>query len=399
MSEIVKKADAFVTTLYQDKWTKDLSFHSLKHVRRTADAANEIAQNSGIKREDFEILALAVLFHDVGHMEVYKNHEKKSMEIADVFLKKHKFPDQKREKVLSLIAATDIDRVPQTTLEKIIRDADVIHLGKKSFFKRNRELRKEWERILGKKYSDLEWIQSDIEFFQSHDFYTDYAREKYGDQRIINFSILQEKEARLQNPTLSSDEKAIAEDKMAREVTKRLKKRRTPDRGIETMFRLTSKNHFTLSSIADSKAGTLISISALIISIILSILVTELPQSPYLIVPTVMILLTLMGTIIFAVISTRPKVTSLHLVREDIIQKKGNLLFFGNFINMPIEDYEWGMKEVMNDRDYLYNNLIRDIYYLGLVLGKKYRYLRIAYNFFMYGLIASVVAYIIAFAL
>jgi len=154
-----------------------------------------------------------------------------------------------------------------------------------------------------------------------------------------------------------------------------------------------------LSSIADSKASTLISISALIISIILSILVTELAESPNLIIPTVMILLTLMGTIIFAVISTRPKVTSFNLSREDIIQKKGNLLFFGNFINMPVDDYEWGMKEIMNDRDYLYNNLIRDIYYLGVVLGKKYHYLRIAYNFFMYGLIVSVIAYIIAFAL
>jgi hypothetical protein len=106
-----------------------------------------------------------------------------------------------------------------------------------------------------------------------------------------------------------------------------------------------------------------------------------------------------MGTIIFAVLSTRPKVTSFTISREDITQRKGNLLFFGNFINMPVEDYEWGMKELMEDGEYLYNNLIRDIYYLGVVLGKKYRYLRIAYNFFMYGLIISVVAYIIAFAI
>jgi hypothetical protein len=104
-----------------------------------------------------------------------------------------------------------------------------------------------------------------------------------------------------------------------------------------------------------------------------------------------------MGTIIFAVLSTRPTITSLGLSKDDISKKKGNLLFFGNFISMPVEDYEWGMKELMADREYLYNNLIRDIYYLGVVLGKKYRYLRIAYNIFMYGLIVSVLAYIIAF--
>jgi hypothetical protein len=165
------------------------------------------------------------------------------------------------------------------------------------------------------------------------------------------------------------------------------------------MFRLTSKNHFTLSGIADNKASTLISISALIISIIVSVLVRRLQEEPQLIFPTVMLLITLMGTIIFAVLSTRPKVTSFTISREDITQRKGNLLFFGNFINMPVEDYEWGMKELMEDRDYLYNNLIRDIYYLGIVLGKKYRFLRYAYNIFMYGLILSVIAYITAFTL
>ena len=95
---------------------------------------------------------------------------------------------------------------------------------------------------------------------------------------------------------------------------------------------------------------------------------------------------------------TRPKITSLKLTKDDISKKKGNLLFFGNFINLPVEDYEWGMKELMEDRVYLYNNLIRDIYYLGKVLDKKYKYLRYAYNIFMYGLIVSVVTYIIAFA-
>ena len=180
--------------------------------------------------------------------------------------------------------------------------------------------------------------------------------------------------------------------------SKKKKKKKTPDRGIETMFRLTSKNHFTLSGIADNKASTLISISALIISIIVSVLIGKIDEDPDLIIPTVLLLITLMGTIIFAVLSTRPKITSLTMTRDDINDRKGNLLFFGNFINMPVEDYEWGMKEVMDDREYLYNNLIRDIYYLGLVLDKKYRYLRIAYNIFMYGLIVSVFTYILAFA-
>jgi hypothetical protein len=189
----------------------------------------------------------------------------------------------------------------------------------------------------------------------------------------------------------------MSQEAIEEKLAKKLKKEKTPDRGVETMFRTTSRNHFTLSSIADSKAGTLISISALIISIILSVLVRRIEEQQELIIPTIMLLITLLGTIIFAVLSTRPKVTSFNLSRDDVKKRKGNLLFFGNFMNMSVEDYEWGMQELMADREYLYNNLIRDIYYLGLVLGKKYKYLRIAYNIFMYGLIVSVLTYIAAF--
>jgi hypothetical protein len=37
-----------------------------------------------------------------------------------------------------------------------------------------------------------------------------------------------------------------------------------------------------------------------------------------------------------------------------------------------------------------------DIYYLGVVLAKKYKYLRIAYTIFMWGLILAVIAFGIA---
>ena len=71
-------------------------------------------------------------------------------------------------------------------------------------------------------------------------------------------------------------------------------------------------------------------------------------------------------------------------------------MFFGNFHRMKLEEYNWGMNEMLKDREYLYNSMIKDIYYLGVVLAKKYRYLRISYTIFMWGIIAAVVAFGIA---
>ncbi len=66
---------------------------------------------------------------------------------------------------------------------------------------------------------------------------------------------------------------------------------------------------------------------------------------------------------------------------------------------MSLKDFTWGMQELISDKDYLYSSMITDFYYLGQVLGKKYKKLRICYTFFMYGVIISVIAYAVAFIL
>jgi hypothetical protein len=96
---------------------------------------------------------------------------------------------------------------------------------------------------------------------------------------------------------------------------------------------------------------------------------------------------------------TRPNVTSGLFTKEDIESKKTNLLFFGNFFKMPLTDFQWGMDKMMSDKEYLYGSMVKDFYFLGQVLGRKYKYLRICYTIFMYGLIISVLAYTIAFIL
>jgi hypothetical protein len=100
----------------------------------------------------------------------------------------------------------------------------------------------------------------------------------------------------------------------------------------------------------------------------------------------------------FSILSTRPSIPTGLFTRADVDNKKVNLLFFGNFYKATLDDYNYGMQKMMEDRDFLYGSLIKDVYAQGVVLGKKYRLLRIAYNIFMFGLIISVFAFILAFA-
>ena len=147
---------------------------------------------------------------------------------------------------------------------------------------------------------------------------------------------------------------------------------------------------------ADHKANILISVNSIIISVILSVLLRKLEEETYLVIPTIIFLLVAVTTIVISILATRPKMSGGEFTVEDIKQKKTNLLFFGNFYKATYDQYNTAMREMMLDTDYLYGSLIKDIYYLGVVLGRKYKLIRLAYNIFMIGIIVSVLAFAIA---
>jgi hypothetical protein len=183
---------------------------------------------------------------------------------------------------------------------------------------------------------------------------------------------------------------------MFADTKEKKQKSERPEKGIETMFRITSGNHQRLSDMADNKANIMISTNSIIISIVLSTLLRKLEDDSYLLVPTILLLIVCVTTIVFSVLSTRPSVPAGTFSKEDVEQKKVNLLFFGNFYKMSYSDYAAGMQVMINDQDFLYASLTKDIYAQGAVLGKKYWHLRIAYNVFMFGVVISVVAFLIS---
>ncbi len=115
-------------------------------------------------------------------------------------------------------------------------------------------------------------------------------------------------------------------------------------------------------------------------------------------VPIGILILTTLGSVVSAIMSAQPEVTSFNIRPNKVKSKKVNILFFGNFTKLPLEDFQAGMHDLMREKDALYSNMITDIYYLGDVLSKKYRLLRISYTIFMIGLILTVLAFIVAIA-
>jgi hypothetical protein len=140
----------------------------------------------------------------------------------------------------------------------------------------------------------------------------------------------------------------------------------------------------------------MISVNSIVISLLLSLLLRKIDQHMNQLIPAIFLLTINLITIVFSILATRPNITLGRFTPEDIKRQNVNLLFFGNFYKMGLPEYTESMFDVMRDNDFLYKSLIRDIYGQGVVLGRKYHLLRVSYNVFMYGIVISVIAFVIA---
>jgi len=397
-SQLLGKVKDHATQILS-KLPKSLVYHNVEHTTQVVEAAKEIAEASNLSADDLEILLISAWLHDVGYLTQGENtHEVESQKEARKLLQQEGFEEAKIKQVELAIAATQMPQNPQTLTGEILCDADLYHLSTKKFNQRNDYLREEWEKIEGKFFADIEWIEKNIEFLEGHSYFTEFGNEVLSQNKKKNLKKLKKELAKLKKEEEARliEKMGIDEERLKKMKKKLEKAEGKPERGIETMFRVTSRNHVDFSSMADSKANILISVNSIIITIIIGVLIRKLDNNPNLIIPTFLLLTICLTSIVFAILATRPNVTSGLFTKEDIENKKANLLFFGNFYKMKLADFEWGMKEMINDSEYLYGSMIRDIYFIGSVLGKKYRYLRIAYTIFMIGLVISSIAFMIA---
>lgn len=382
---------------FENEIPEGYHFHDFRHVINVVESCEEISKSYNLDEEEQFVLLAAAWFHDAGYSGGSDNHEERSAAMADDFLKSHGISETLTEKVKSAILATKMPQTPKDRIEEILCDADLSHLGRKNYWERVGKLRHELavarDRIMG----DEEWLDFEIQFMTEHDYFTKIASALYGKRKRKNLRRLLKQKERVTREEVdtSSIQKASKTNHKKKDPLKEL----SLGRGVETMYRNAYRTHVNLSAIADNKANIMLSVNAIILSIVVSSLVPRLISDNSFLLPTISLLTTCLLAIVYATLSTKPKVTEGIFTREDIMNRKSNLLFFGNFYKMPLEDFHWGMMEMIKDQDFLYTSMTRDLYFLGKVLAKKYRYLSICYTIFMIGLIVSVILFGISLSL
>ncbi|OON67754.1 Pycsar system effector family protein [Hymenobacter sp. CRA2] len=390
-AEIVKQAKAYVEQLFDQRLPRQLVYHTFKHTNTVAKEAAALGQAARLSPADQEALVLAAWFHDTGYLDRYDGHEYRSMELAEEWLTQKGYPAERIALIKDIIRATHRDEPRDTELQKLLVDADLSNLGREDCLADAELLRTEWEATHGKVYSNIEWAEFQLDFLLQHKYLSDAGQERYG--------------ARLKENIQEQRKSLKKQEKKAKKKEEEAEGFAEGKRGVETMFRATYSQHQRLSQMADQKANMMISLNTVLLSVIITYLGAKtstigpaFTKNPVLAVPMGLLVATALASVVTAILSAQPDVTSFKWLRRSpqiATNRRVNLLFFGNFTKLSLDNFQEGMHELMRDRELLYNNMITDIYYLGEVLARKYRLLRISYTIFMVGLILTALAFAI----
>jgi len=385
LKNILEKTKTHIAQLLSEQMGKNYVFHNYNLTKNTVERAAQLLENY-TEKINKENLLLAIWFLNSGFSKGYENHIGNSQKLAEQFLEKNGYNEKDVKKVSSLIEAAWHDDDPNDPSEAVVKDVRTSYYASEDFKEMLELVRMERQNLGLNPPPPQEWRKEHIEILRTeHRFHTDYALEHWQLQKEENVISLIGKVAKV----VKTKEKEKLKVKL---------KNQSPERAIQSLYRTQLRNHLKLSDIADTKANILLSVNAIIISLLLANLIPKLgtPNNSYLIYPTAIFVIFSIASMIMSVLATRPKIENETVIDEEIDDKNTNYLFFGNFHAMKPQVFKEKMREIIENKQTIYDSLSMDLYFLGKVLKTKYQLLRWTYTVFMVGIILSVIAFAVA---
>lgn len=172
--------------------------------------------------------------------------------------------------------------------------------------------------------------------------------------------------------------------------------------GTQTLFRVTYRTQINLIRIADTKANMILGINAMIISVLIGFIsssllfsTNEVVENIELVIPIVTIMITAVASSVFAIRAVQPRLILAKKTNLSTEQEKRSLLFFENIYGLRLDKYLETMKQIIETKTDVYENMIIDIFNQATVLHQKYAKLRISYIIFLFGFIGSIILFMI----
>jgi hypothetical protein len=383
--------------VFKNKYTDQKWFYRIKGNVKLILEQNEVeSENNNTVFLATYLLQLTYLGQTYSFFELDKDDIQKN---ASLIQAKFYFDKTTINKALDIAIEATLEPDLQKTPSKVISDAFLMDFS--CPINGENRILKVYDQLVAKGFthSKLSWIDDFLAFMKSKSFQTSFADEQFSSHKKDLQKKLkkEEKQIKNQNDLLLEKELNISEDEL-KSLKKQLSKiKGRDDRGIQTLFRTTSKNHYTLKGLVDDKARIMITVNSIILSLIIGRIIGSddtsniNSQLPFITFAIINVL-----SILFAILAITPIKTQGKFTEGEIRNKQGNLLYFGNFHNMKYPDFEWGFLQLLNDKDYLYLSMIRDLYYQGVQLHKKFTRIRFSLYIFLAGIILTSIIFLIS---
>lgn len=392
-SALVQAARRHVLQLWNDQHDARLVYHNFAQAAAVARLSGEIAGAEELPPETAEIAQLAAWFFNAGYLYDRRQVAETSAIRAEFFLAEQHCPPEKIQAVRQCIVSALTEPRPRAAEARALSDAIRAYDWAETFDERAPLLRLEREYLDQEVLSENAWQHYLRGQLGRGQFFTAYAKTAFEPALIAHILKLH-----TQQPAAALPEQEPATNSKNPEAGRFARLARRPLRSsIQTYFRANYANHIRLSAIADNKAHIMISVNSILLSVAISMLTyqTVTSRNPLFILPIIIFLVTGLTSLIFAVLSSRPRVTSYVPMPNERV----NPVFFGNFVHLSLEEYEAAVDAMLRDGSLLFGNMTRDLYHLGQVLDKKYRLLTFSYTVFMMGFVATVGAFLGAYFL
>ncbi|MFK8102024.1 MAG: Pycsar system effector family protein [Saprospiraceae bacterium] len=399
----IEKLEVFAGKIITD-FSDKVVYHDIKYAHRLVKHVKMIGEKEGLSPAEMDMTLMATWFHTTtfGEFAVQINPEKKKFQSSNyekliqkytaLFTEENEIAEECKMQVLSILKNINIPVTVTNKIEAVIVDSINYEFTTK---KASKHIKLLYQQTLLRNISigEKTFYEVAIPFLEIRSFYTKYGKKVLYPKYLSFLDQVKKEQKSLskQEDLLLKKELDINEEEL-KQLKKNLKSSRgRDDRGIQTLFRTTSKNHYTLSTMIDRKANIMITVNSIIFSLVVGGIIGESRETAQFMefVPMAVLATSSLVSIVFAVLSIRPEQTHGKFTENEIRNKKGNLLYFGNFHQMHPDDFEWGMLQLLNDGKYLYTSMIKDLYYLGLTLSKKNKLIRASLNTFIIGFVIT----------
>jgi hypothetical protein len=390
MKEAGLSAADYLKRYYVNNEEKNILF-MYRFLAQLAAEATEIGKQEGLQHMDLENAVVAVWFRYAGMDDIDTGQTEKMRTLLNDYFDAVDYPLEDRVTVQNAIECVAKNKYPSNPIELVVSDGVYSRLADRNFIENIILVKDELNRLNNKDRTELFYMKYFLGLFVKIRYYTDFASQKYAVQRQKNFEYVEKRISKLEEEQQKS-EKVKSKSESSVILT---------NKETEDLFKLAFRNYNHLISVADSKASLLIRVNAIIISVTIAFVLGKIEKSLFILWPTIILLIVCLITIFLAILASRPQS---NVFIEDKNSHSYQRFFFGSFDmvdpafrRIRWEEYYQQLTELFsNTKETLYMELYKESFNVRKVLARKFSYLSLAYWVFLFGLLISVVAFVVA---